>query len=218
MILSFWDFITGRAGRDDRDLRERGAKLDGAMAAIHDVIETIKDMPGQEPQDPLPLLLPRDPLDFHGLPIVWRVHLPQREAVYMGIGRAPAGEEYDRKRYVVIVRSILFYAAWRAADLALHADRTRALLPSEIPTDYKWSGQGPNWTGGRRNPVYLPDVGYHPSRGPAFVDGVTRSLWLVYNGATSFPVAVSGKESAQGLYALAGDPRTKPESIHALSS
>lgn len=214
--MSVWDFILGRAGREERNRREREARLDGAMAAIHAVIETLNDMPAQKACGPLPELLPYDHQDLNALPIVWKVPLPNQRAVYMGLSRAPAGEEYDRKKHVVIVRARHFYAAWRAADLALNCDTARALLPSDIPKDRKWSDQGPNWAEGRKNPVYLPDVGYHPSRGPAFGDGITRSLWLIYNGAESFPVYLYDEESARGLHRLLGDPRRPPQSVQEL--
>jgi hypothetical protein len=51
---------------------------------------------------------------------------------------------------------------------------------------------------GESNPVPLAEVGYYKSIG--FTNGITRTMWLIKNGAVCFPVECSSRRSAVALY------------------
>ena len=57
-------------------------------------------------------------------------------------------------------------------------------------------------------PVPLPELSLYDGC-ILFTNGVTRTRWLIYRGATSFPVAVE-ESSAEVMHALIGLPDQAP--------
>lgn len=76
-----------------------------------------------------------------------------------------------------------------------------------MPNDYKFKHAVDGFANNQNSPVPLAFlsaryVDGHPYIG--FTNGVTRTLWLLVNGAKSFPVEVHKEESAKYLYEFAG--------------
>jgi hypothetical protein len=127
---------------------------------------------------------------------------------------------------VVDVDAQRFLALWRAHPESYTYD-VACGTPATWPHDAKWSNAVEAFQPGRSNPVPLAYVWLsqafervrapwwpphwgrgtvvrHLGRmGAGFTDGVTRTIWLLTHGATSFPVLVR-TESADELHRLAG--------------
>lgn len=123
--------------------------------------------------------------------IVWRVPLSGGGGVYM-IARAP---HYGQK-FVTHVHTGAFYREWRRQSL-LRPDAQGCPRLERMGEDYKYHHAERGFLQGRSNPVPLADVGF--MRGLSFVDGITRTMWLIRNGAQSFPVATGCEDSCRRL-------------------
>jgi hypothetical protein len=51
-----------------------------------------------------------------------------------------------------------------------------------------------------------------------FIDGITRTIWLLANGAEIFPVSVSSEKGARLLFRGAGYRKKQPVSVTYLQS
>jgi len=144
-----------------------------------------------------------------------------------------AGVEYMKLRrdesdaYAVVdLDAQRFLALWRAHPESYTYDIACG-TPATWPSDHKWPHAVDAFRPGRANPVPLAVVWLSPAfervrapwwpphwgrgtvvrdlgcLGAGFTDGVTRTIWLLTHGATSFPVLIS-VESAIELHRLAG--------------
>lgn len=119
-----------------------------------------------------------------------------------------------------------FLALWRAHPESYTYD-VACGSPATWPNDRKWQNAVDAFEPGRSNPVPLAIVSLSPAftrvraplwpphwgrgtvvrelnrLGAGFVDGVTRTIWLLTHGATSFPVLIR-PEAADDLHGLAG--------------
>lgn len=122
----------------------------------------------------------------------------------------------DDQMFVVRVGTEAFYAAWLKSSAA-QRERTSAdcVLRKDMPADYKYHHAAEGFAAGSENPVPLAlvraqregdGVGIH------FINGVTRSFWLIANQAESFPVQVHGREAAELLNSTVGLDRA-PQSL-----
>jgi len=125
-------------------------------------------------------------------------------------------------KWVVIVRKRPFLNAW-----ARSGDEPQLAAGDEKVwrNDYKFFRAEKGFSHGYQNPVPLAlcDAHYVIEKGlpvlrTGFTDGVTRTIWLMANGAESFPVSVSSESDARVLFRGAGDRTTEPLSVSFLSS
>jgi len=129
---------------------------------------------------------------------------------------------YDSDKWVVVVRRRPFLDAWARSR------QERQLSTGDEAAwrdDYKFHCAEKGFSHGRDNPVQLAWCGAHyeldrglPVLHTCFTDGITRTIWLLANGAESFPVSVSSEESARLLFRGAGDRKTRPFSVEYLQS
>lgn len=130
--------------------------------------------------------------------------------VYM---RHHGGED---QRKVLVVDAEKFLKFWRNTTYDAHKTVARG-VPEIWRNDYKFHWAATGFAEGASNPVPLASINYEViSRGllPGlmgggglhvinFNDGITRTIWLLSNGADSFPIEVSSG-SADGLRRVAG--------------
>jgi len=117
-------------------------------------------------------------------------------------------------------------AIWRAHPES-YTYKVACGTPATWPNDHKWHHAVDGFRPGRANPVPLATVSLSPAfervrapfwpphwgrgtvvrdlerLGAGFIDGVTRTIWLLTYGATSFPVLIH-VEAADELHRLAG--------------
>jgi len=119
-------------------------------------------------------------------------------------------------RAVVIMDSEKFLRLWRNDTYEAHLHLSRG-NPVSWMTDYKYKDAGIGFSEGKENPVPLAEIDFETrpnnrflsalslkqSEYVSFTNGVTRTIWLLCNGADSFPVEVSA-ESADSLRKAAG--------------
>ncbi|WP_446751597.1 plasmid fertility inhibition factor family protein [Variovorax sp. S12S4] len=131
---------------------------------------------------------------------------------------------------VVLVDSQRFLLHWRADRAGLHAHEANG-DPTTWIHDYKFGLAAKGFALGVENPVPLATVGCRfntnehfladllsridPRRQPAspvvtFTNGITRTLWLLTNGASSFPVECS-RDDSQLLANCCGLPGAPPK-------
>jgi hypothetical protein len=129
--------------------------------------------------------------------VVWRVPVLGQADRYMSASASHIGSEM----FAVHVDADAFYLAWLRSD-------DQCVLRSQMPCDYKYAYAVDGFAQGSSNPVPLADVGaWNDERGRThigFTNGITRSFWLIANGAPSFPVQVYGRASAEVLHRTAG--------------
>lgn len=136
-------------------------------------------------------------------------------AVY-SIGTAKAGTVYMRvtrsnynndQRAVVIVDAEKLLAAWRA--FPFFKEPVSLMDEQGWRQDYKFESAADGFSHGIENPVPLADIGVHPPKGKggvtsvAFTNGITRTIWLLANGASAFPIECRASDAA-ALHAAAG--------------
>ncbi|WP_246871139.1 plasmid fertility inhibition factor family protein [Pantoea ananatis] len=129
---------------------------------------------------------------------------------------------HDSDKWVVIVRKRPFLEAWaqngREPQLA-NGDET------VWRKDFKFHRSEKCFSLGYADPVPLAlcDARYELDKGlpvlnTSFADGITRTIWLLANGAESLPVSVTSEKSARLLFRGAGDRKTEPLSVAFLHS
>ena len=127
---------------------------------------------------------------------------------------------HNSYKWIVIVRKRPFLEAWaRSGQEQQLAKGDEAAWRA----DYKFLHAEKGFANGRDNPVPLAwcDAHYRMDKGlpvlyTGFTDGITRTIWLLANGAEKFPVSVSNERSALLLYRGAGDRKTEPLSVESL--
>lgn len=129
---------------------------------------------------------------------------------------------HDSDKWIVIVRKRPFLDAWARSKQELQLSTGDEAV---WRGDYKFHHAEMGFAHGRDNPVQLAwcDAHYELDRGlpvlhAGFTDGITRTIWLLANGAESFPVSVSSEKSARLLFRGAGDRKTQPVSVASLQS
>jgi len=147
----------------------------------------------------------------------------QNGPVFMRVVSEPHG---DDQRCVVVVRAEAFVKLWRQNIRGAHRDVAEG-SPATWPLDYKYASMEKDFSASESLPVSLADVACHQdiaadgsTRGlietdcsapldgsPPFLsiqNGVTRSIWLLSNGATMFPVKCRARDRPDLLAAHAG--------------
>lgn len=144
---------------------------------------------------------------------IYRIETAKGGPVYM---RTSLHGQADH-RAVVIVDAAKFLAAWQEASRERLLKNGVLSGPDNLPfldesgwrADYKFSKAKDGFAQGIDNPVPLAEVGPFRSpdaKGPYAIgvtNGMTRTIWLLANGAQAFPVECSAT-SAQAIHANVG--------------
>lgn len=155
--------------------------------------------------------------------IVFTVPLPYRNPVFMSVDV----NEYSREHYgIVIVDAEKFLHLWRSELRSIHSAVANG-SPETWSNDYKYKYAVDGFAWGRKNPVPLADISYGIETQPiishrflcfgrtehkeihyiSFTDGITRTIWLLTQGCTAFPIKCNIL-SARELYRIAAAPET----------
>jgi hypothetical protein len=166
---------------------------------------------------------------YHVECAVFRIPTAKRGDVFMRAERP--NYNADRKA-VVEVDAARFLALWRQ-PLSSHLDIAQG-DPTTWPSDYKYKWAEDGFASGAENPVPLAEVSCGRATSDlvehrrhfffftkqvviarrglpwlGFTNGITRTLWLLTNGAKVFPVECELSE-ADVLQELAGVPGGRP--------
>jgi hypothetical protein len=133
---------------------------------------------------------------------VYKIYLQQSE-IFMRIDKTPY---YNSERYVIIVDSSEFYRAWTGKTL------DQCIINDEWEQK-KYIETIEGFSRGIYDPVPLAQVGYGDEI--SFINGITRTKWLIINGAQCFPLECSRK-SAKRIYPKLSYKNTKIENAFRL--
>jgi hypothetical protein len=156
--------------------------------------------------------------------VVFTVPLPRRDPVFMSLTL----DDYSREcSGVVIVDSAKFLQLWRSEPNSIHSDMANG-SPETWPSNYKFELATNGFSHGKANPVPLAEVSFGiDSRNTetrrffglfkelqyedvpfvAFTNGITRTIWLLTQGCTAFPVECN-RTRTQELHQVAAAPGT----------
>lgn len=136
----------------------------------------------------------------------WRVKTIKNEVTLCWpIFGMDVGPQSDN--FIVHVDAFLFYKKWLEGTLVDQLNRSiNCHIKSQMPIDKKFKNavavlEKPNCV------VPLAKVTIEKLFGEErifFIDGVTRTFWLLFNEAQSFPILVNGKDKADKLHEFAG--------------
>ena len=136
---------------------------------------------------------------------IFSVPLADREPVFMCVVETPYENEH---RGVVIVDARKFLRLWRAQPDGLHREIAQG-NPDTWRQDRKFTSAAEGFSSGLANPVPLAQVGYaevkqtsvshtflwfgrqeqtRQARYVSFINGITRTIWLLSHGCEAFPV------------------------------
>lgn len=181
-----------------------------ALPALKEAISAYRELPPVVPCTPRPSVAHKSSTE-----VIWEIPLFEGRTCFMSAQRT---NYLNEEQFVVFVCANDFYALWRAVDCLKKKNTTnRPPKLEDIPFDRKWRWQAQCWAHGQSNPVPLAQVSYHPDYGIGFIDGITRTLWLLHNKAPIFPVLVRGQKNALGLFEISGDKHMTCESIESLT-
>jgi hypothetical protein len=182
------------------------------------------------------LLPPQD--DSWSRKAVFEVQTADVGPVYMSVERTPFR---NAERCVVIVDSCRFLDLWRRDPHLIHAD-VRGGSPDTWVQGYKYPEAERGFSHGVGNPVPLAEVtcqthiqrdaiwkrrylffrecvGVQESRFDyvAFINGITRTIWLLVHGAECFPVECDAS-GAEALARAAGYDGPEYQTVETLTS
>lgn len=167
---------------------------------------------------------------------VFRIELDQCKTAYMSI--RPSNFQ-NEERCVVVVNSEKFLSLWRNEPHSIHAEQSFGNTTT-WKNDRKFMAAEKGFSFGKGNPVPLAEVVCRPTTQEvpifenrlflfkkiaridtknliysAFINGVTRTIWLLSHGAKVFPVECRYRDGAKLLSANAG---YKPSDIVSLEN
>ncbi len=147
--------------------------------------------------------------------IIFIVQLINNCPVYMSADRSLQ----NSKRTIVMVESNKLLELWRNDPLTRHAEIAYG-NPESWCKDYKYHNAEQGFLAGKDNPVPLAEISYqelseayHKKRVTSrlfqqnpkkiscisFTNGITRTIWLLSNGASHFPVELYDFSEAEKL-------------------
>jgi hypothetical protein len=136
---------------------------------------------------------------------IFSVSLADRKPVFMCVAQTPYENEH---RGVVLVDARKFLKLWRA-DPYKHHQEIATGNPQTWRQDRKFTAAAEGFSEGFANPVPLPEVEYAEEKHTAvsykflrfgrheqtryvrcvsFINGITRTIWLLSHGCKAFPV------------------------------
>ncbi|UYZ83073.1 hypothetical protein MTZ49_10710 [Entomomonas sp. E2T0] len=148
---------------------------------------------------------PPDLIEHTSTRLVWRISLTGKEDQYM---------KYDKPNYVhdndflVYVDTELLYLLL-LNDALISNDKTNysCKLRRDLPDDDKYPYAEEGFSKGITWPVSLATINMDVVENKpsiSFTDGITRTIWLIANYASSFPVYTNSLDSANNLNIIAG--------------
>lgn len=150
---------------------------------------------------------------------IFKITLLSGRRVYMAIHRTNYRND---ERFVVLVDTARFLKLWRTSAFSDNGRHLAFQTPEEWQMDYKYPRAVSGFSSGICNPVPLAKVASYtlPRRRffsklehqVAFTDGLTRTIYLLANGATSFPVECR-RACANHLFLRAGLQEWPPRSV-----
>ncbi len=125
---------------------------------------------------------------------VFQISLPNHAAVYMSVDPLT----YSDSGYAVaVVDSKAFLALWRAEPTGCHSNVSSG-NPETWRAHRKYQLAADGFSHGLRNPVPLADVSFEVNASSGnldqssghvlFSNGITRTIWLLSNGCSAFPI------------------------------
>lgn len=156
--------------------------------------------------------------------VVFTVPLPDRPPVFMSM---KVTEYNNDKTGIVIVDSEKFLELWRNEPFSIHSTEANG-NPQTWPNDYKYEYAVEGFSFGYDNPVPLAYVSHSTATRilvsykflwlgktehheqyhyVSFTNGITRTIWLLTQGCTAFPIACE-MPGARELYRVAAAPNT----------
>ncbi|MCW9705780.1 plasmid fertility inhibition factor family protein [Fodinibius salsisoli] len=157
---------------------------------------------------------------------IFEIELPNRDNVFMSVS-----EDSLKKYHVVIVEAQSFLELWRNDPGNIHSEISHGDIQSwENDHKYKYAEQG--FSHGIDNPVPLAKVAFNTDveKKPvyeqkffffkklervereiieyvSFIDGITRTIWLLSKGAKYFPLkCISGGQELARVTGYKDDP------------
>lgn len=170
--------------------------------------------------DPVILQIERQPNVAQEMPsvlertrnrLVWDIPLVNGEHGFMCADRT---NYLNDERFVVLVDCIKFYQFWRQSR------QSHCPEYSNMWRDRKYADAEEGFSASLRSPAPLAEVSAYPRDGQPgvyFTNGITRTIWLIANGAKAFPVGIHGADEATFLSQYAGSI-PKPCSVQELLS
>lgn len=171
-----------------------------------------------------------------GATAVYRVRTAKAGDVLMRVDRTNYRND---QRAVVVVNAGRFHEAWKASGsqrqvvtrnwlsrlLSWRASEPedRESLPylslEAMARDRKFADAEKGFQENQSNPVPLAEVGFSDREGRAvdFTNGITRTMWLLVQGAKSFPVECRAAEAAR-MAALVGECGTGWATVESLTA
>lgn len=148
--------------------------------------------------------LPPNLISVDSFRAIWEVPMLGQASRFMSVKSGAINDEF----FVVRVDTEAFYCTWLKSSPAIwERQDSDCVLRVDMPTDRKYKDAVEGFASGKENPVPLAHVVAYMDKNQAgigFINGVTRSFWLIANRAPSFLVQVHGRESAELLNQLVG--------------
>lgn len=148
--------------------------------------------------------------------VVFTLLLPDGREVYM----REALNYHEDSGFIVFVDSTRFESVWFkcAGEYSPHLHLARGTKSHRI-NDYKFGNADDAFSLSKDCPVKLAFLGVNGYQKPniSFTDGVTRTVWLLVHGASSFPVYVYREKDAQHVHQFVGLRNTSPISLQELN-
>jgi hypothetical protein len=161
---------------------------------------------------------------------IFSVSLPGRQSVFMCVAETPYENEH---RGVVIVDAKKFLPLWRAQPDGLQRQIAQG-NPDTWRQNRKFPAAAEGFSYGITNPVPLAQVGYSEGKHTAvsytflrfgrheqtrhfryvsFINGITRTIWLLSHGCEAFPVECR-MSSARKLHRAAAVAGTRVFTVY----
>jgi hypothetical protein len=157
--------------------------------------------------------------------IIFSVPIPGQSPIYMSI---KVTEYNNNSSGIVIVDAQKFLQVWKNEPYSIHGELSNG-NPQTWPKDRKYPAAEKGFSFGYKNPVPLAYVSYGKSVRKTFsykflwfgkseyqeqfdyigfTNGITRTIWLLTQGCTSFPVECE-MPGARELHQVAGASETE---------
>ncbi len=177
------DYISTKFGLTPRDQAEKNKEI----ARLNFALQIRKTLPAA----------PRR-ISTNSRDLIWEIELAEDKTAYMQFE-----EGVSSCQHIVYIDTEKFYYHWLQSTDGFHKCPVR----TKMPLDRKYAGAETVFSHGRENPVLLADPVINFTGNEfsiSFSNGITRTMWLIANGAKSFPIQVSEFTQAELFHGLMG--------------
>ncbi|MHB1680938.1 MAG: plasmid fertility inhibition factor family protein [bacterium] len=144
---------------------------------------------------------------------IYKIKLQNKNSVYMKIVLTNYS---NNETYPIIVNYRRFIEYWKNApeSCQVYYELSRGNQKSWL-SDYKYHYAEKGFMCGISNPVPIPKIQYINNITPNYitVSDCTRTIWLLSNGAASFPVKCEAYNNAKNVYDFIGEKEFELKSI-----